>query len=80
MMFDVLAKWCGEGDRDHAVITTVFLIDNSDVSLERRVVLLGYDHVHLDGYWSLCGGEALTGRRGERPRSPCQGVVYGPVQ
>jgi len=80
MIFDILANRCGEGDRDHAVITTVFLIDDRDISLEPCVLLLRYDHVHLDGHWSLCRGEALTGRRFERPRPPCQGIVHGPVQ
>src|SRR5512137_2036121 len=80
MIFDILAKRCGEGDRDHAVITTVFLINDLDISFELCVLLLRYDHVHLNGHWPLCGGEALTGRWGERPRPPCQGIVHGPVQ
>lgn len=79
-MFDILAKRCGEGDWNHAVITTVFLIDDRDISLEHSVLLLRYDHVHLDGHWPLCRGELLTGRWGERPRPPCQSIVHGPVK
>jgi hypothetical protein len=48
--------------------------------LELRVLLLGYDHIHMDGHWSLCWGEVLTRHLGERPRPPCQGVFHGPVQ
>ena len=61
MLFNVLVKRCGEGDRDLAVITTVLLIDDRDVPTEDRIALLGYDHVHLDGHRSLRRGETLTG-------------------
>lgn len=61
IMFDVLVKRCGERDRDHAVITTVILIDDRDISLELCILLLRYDHIHMDSHWLLCRGEALTG-------------------
>ena len=48
--------------------------------MELRVLLLGYDPGHLNRRRSLCRGETFTGRRGNRPRSPGQGVVQGPVQ
>ena len=73
MMFDILAQRCGEGDRDHAVITTVLLIDDRDISLEPCVLLLRYDHVHLDGHWSLCRGEVLTGSTEKTSTSPMSG-------
>ena len=79
-MFDMLAKRCGEGDRDHAVITTVLFIDDRDISLERRVFLLGDYKVHVHGDWSQLRGEVFTGRGRKRPGPPGQGVVYGPVQ
>ncbi len=79
MLFNVLVKRCGKGDRNYAIITTVFLIDDGDVSLELCVFFVGYNHVHMDGHWSLCWGEVLTGRRFECPRPPCRGVVHGPV-
>lgn len=60
MLFNVLVKRCGEGDRNYAIITTVLLIDDGDVSLELCVLLVGYNHVHMDGEWSLCRGEVLT--------------------
>jgi len=61
MLFNVLVIRCGEGDRNYAIITTVLLIDDGDVSLELCVLLVGYNHVHMDGEWSLCWGEVLTG-------------------
>ena len=60
-MFDILAKRRGEGDRNHAEITTVLVIDDRDISIEDRVILLGYNHVHVNGHWLLCWGEAFTG-------------------
>ncbi len=60
ILFDVLVKRCGESDRDPAVITTVILIDDRDISLELCILLLRHDHIHMDGHWSLGWGEALT--------------------
>lgn len=60
-MFDVLTKRCAKGDRNHAIIITVILIDDRDISLELCVLLLRNDHIHMDGHRLLCRGEALTG-------------------
>ena len=60
-MFDILATRCGEGDMDHTIVTTVFLIDNSDITLEHRVFLIRDDEVHVYDDRSCLRGEALTG-------------------
>ena len=75
-----MAKRCGEADGDVAIITTVVLVDDRDVSIEHSVFFYWYNQVHLYSDRPLCRSEVLTRCWFERPCSPCQGVVDRPVQ